>query len=596
MRTHRLAHSPLLLACVGVAIVSSGCGGDSKEKAKPQLTSRYTAQPRRVVPEWLKGTILQEVDLAATAPYHVSNFGLVVMKRPTGDATKGVPNTVREYMLREMTKRGFGSQNEPGFETTTPDSVLRDPHVAIVRVDSFIPAGAVKGSRMDVQVTALEDSDTTSLAGGMLYTTDLFRDGANPMNPGGIDVLGSARGYVFVNPAYALEGVGDDASKRRSLTSGTVLAGGRVTKNRPFGLQIRAAERRVARETEQRIDQLCADSNAAKAEDEGMVFVNVPPRYRGDWEHFAGVVLHTYYSDDAGFAAAKARQLVEEVAKPDAILLDISYAWEALGRPSLSAIQPLYTDSRPDVAFAAARAGAWIGDASAEEALAGMARDPSNSLRVTAVKTLCALEPTPAVNALLHDLVSRQDTLVRIEAYRGLARNLDPSITSRDIGDKFKLDIVLSDGPPLIYATQSGTPRIAFLGNTARLASATFFTAMNNEFSITPVESRNNLLSIFYRGPSVKDPVKQLTTPDLAEIVARLGGLGPEGEAKLDFSYGEIVAILSKMADQNMLLSSRSGDGSKANFILQERSDVSRDIDSAPVIPEGPRPISDARQ
>ena len=40
--------------------------------------------------------------------------------------------------------------------------------------------------------------------------------------------------------------------------------------------------------------------------------MSVPPKYRGDWEHFTGVVLHTYFSTDSGFAVLKARQLAAE--------------------------------------------------------------------------------------------------------------------------------------------------------------------------------------------------------------------------------------------------------------------------------------------
>ena len=51
-------------------------------------------------------------------------------------------------------------------------------------------AVATAGQRVDAYVSALPDSDTTSLAGGTLYTTDLVRNGANTVNPGsGIEVL-----------------------------------------------------------------------------------------------------------------------------------------------------------------------------------------------------------------------------------------------------------------------------------------------------------------------------------------------------------------------------------------------------------------------
>jgi hypothetical protein len=185
MRTHHLARLALTLALAGAA-ASVGCGDKNKKQdVKPELAPRYAALERRKppeIPEWLVGSIMQEVDLAGVQPSRVSNYGLVVLKRPTGDATK-VPNPVREYMLREMTKRGSAARTSRGFEYASPETVLRDPRVAIVRVDAFIPPGATRGQRIDVQVSALEDSDTTSLAGGTLFTTDLYRNGANPSSP-----------------------------------------------------------------------------------------------------------------------------------------------------------------------------------------------------------------------------------------------------------------------------------------------------------------------------------------------------------------------------------------------------------------------------
>ena len=48
--------------------------------------------------------------------------------------------------------------------------------------------------------------------------------------------------------------------------------------------------------------------------------------------------------------------------KPNARLVDITYCWEAIGSAALPFISKLITDPSPKVAFAAARAGAFIGD------------------------------------------------------------------------------------------------------------------------------------------------------------------------------------------------------------------------------------------
>lgn len=581
-----------LLASAALAIVIAvpvGCG-EKKPPAKTEIPAKYTPLPKREVPQWLVGSLYEQVDLTTTEPFRVSNFGLVVLKHPTGDA-QTVPNLVREYMLREMQKRGYGSKNLPGFENATPEVVLRDPHYAIVRVDAFIPPGAYTGQRIDVQVSALDDTNTTSLATGMLFTTDLMPNGANPRSPGmGIEILANARGYIFVNPAYALNPATENADLRRSLTTGIILNGGRVNQIRPLGLRVRTAERRAARQVEYRIDQLCADGNAASAMDEGTVFVNVPAKYRGDWQHFSGVMLHTFFNTDSGFVLAKARELAAEAVKPNAALLDISYTMEALGPGALPEILPLITHPSHEVAFAAARAAAFIGDNSAEAALASMARDDANPFRVNAVATLGSLPMSPSVSMELRALLSATDASVRIEAYKALARNEDSAIYTKMVGDRFMLDIVPSDGPALIYASRTGLPRIAFIGPSARLDDSTFFTAMDNALSITRSPERANLMSIFYRGSSNEDPVQMLTTTDLPEIIARFGGEGAPGQARFNFTYGEIIAILGKMSDAGVL---KAPGNASASFVLQDApGGWNRDVETAPIIPEGPRPIT----
>lgn len=587
-----LALSTFALAAAVALVAIAGCG-PTKEPSKITPPQKYTVIEPRPVPEWLKGSIMEQVDLTATEPFRVSNFGLVVLKKPTGDASN-IPASVREYMIREMTKRRFGSKNQPGFENLSPETVLRDPRVAVVRVDCFIPPGASVNQRVDAYVSAMPDSNTTSLAGGALYTTDLVKNGANVKNPGmGIETLANARGYVFVNPSYALEtGASEDAAQRRGLTSGMILNGGRVNQDRPIGLRVRAAESRLSRMTERRINQLFNSLDLASAKDEAQVFVRMPPKYRGDWEHFAGVMLHTFYQADSVFAVAKAKELAAEAVKPDSekTMLDISYAIESLGKPAIPQVESLLYHPRPEVSYAVARAVAWIGDGAAEAALVSIARDANNPFRVRAVETLASLPMTPAINMTLRELINAPDALVRIEAYKGLVRNdATSAVYSKTIGDKFIIDIIESEGPPLIYATRSGNARLAFIGSPSKLLTPAFFTAMNDELSISDDTENKSLLSIFYRGDKGA-PVRQLTSPDIAEIAARLGGEGMPGQPRLDFSYGEIVALLGRLADDKLLVA--ANDRSKAaSFVLQTAPGAERAIDAAPVIPDGPRPV-----
>lgn len=578
--------------CLTAAAMAVGCGPDRKKaRVSASIPAKYEPLPPKDVPAWLKGSIYEQCDLAATEPLRASAFSLVTGLKGTGDALN-VSNAVRDYMLRQMTKRGFGSANQPGFENVSPERVLADPRVAIVRVDGFIPPGAKQGDRIDLVVSALDDNDTSSLSGGYLYQCDLSPIGAIESAPGDlVNVLAVGRGPLFVNPAYALSPDLKDPAQRRSLRQAIVPNGGMVKIDRPLALRIRSAEARIARATEYRLDQQFHSRDCASAQDEGVVFVRVPAAYGRDWEHFAGVMLHTFYNSSDEFAVLKARELVEAAKQPEAPLANLTYAMEALGRPALPIISELYTHGSHDVAYAAARAGAFIGDPAAEKVLVQIAQDPTNAFNVEATQTLGKLPRSAQIARELRRLLEAPQTLVRVEAYRALAEARDGAIYSRPIGDKFFLEVIECDAPPLVYASRLGTPRIAVIGRPAELKPGILFTEMNDRFSIS-AQSRNDNVFLFYRGDPGSGAVRVPSRRSLPEVVGRLGGEGPAGEARFNFTYGEVVALVSKLADAGLIVEAGPAADQLAAFHLQELPGVAGDYESAPPIAPDQRPIS----
>ncbi len=356
-----------LLFCVVVVIagvIAVGCNSKPKVDPKKQIPSRYTALPAKKVPDIFKDTIYEKCDLINIEPFLVSGYGFVSNLSGTGDTT--APNAVREYMVKEMIKHKWDSSLTT-FRTPTPEEALRDPRNAIVQVDGYLPPGVRKGQRFDIQVSAIPDNNTSSLAQGDLFQTELRILGANPLDPGGsVNVFARAEGPIFVNPAYALKTESDierDPAARRSLRLGLIMNGARSLEDRPLGLRLRQPSMRMSRYIEQRIDQRLQEIRpdiVAAAQDEGIVHLYVPAALNGDWEHFAGLVNFIYLNNTPEFAAVKARQLADEAVKPDAPLLEISYAWEGLGKNALPVIheRQLMSHANPDVAFAAARAAA----------------------------------------------------------------------------------------------------------------------------------------------------------------------------------------------------------------------------------------------
>jgi hypothetical protein len=603
MDAHRLNPCIALvmgLLCGMMILLPGGCAGNNPSNSPNQ--TRYERLEAKQMPVYLRGTVLEQADLYGTEPFHISGFGLVVNLRESGDST--APMAVREYMIRQMVKHGFGSRLVPGYERRQPEEVLRDPRVAIVRVDGFVPPGAREGDRFDVTVSALAQSRTSSLARGDLFRTDLRIDGANDMNPGGsVNVFGRAEGPVFVNPAYALRNVDASETAHASLRTGTVLDGGFNMEDRPLVLRLRQPERRLARAIERLINtrfQAVADKASrsnpsgqvvAEAQDEAVIFVYVPSVYRRDWEHFAAVVNHLFLDPSPEFMAMKARELVEVAKRPNAPLLNISYCWEAMGPAVMPYMRELMWHDSPDVAFAAARAGAFVGDPAARRALAEMAWAEGHEYQLAAVQVLGVLPRSPEVNQIVRRLLDAEQTLVRVEAYRVLARNRDPVISSKVIKEKFVLDVVPSTGRPMVYASRSGLPRIAIFGDTAALEMPISFTAFNHTLTIAS-DQRNRHVTVFYRGPGSRQPISVLSRPDLVELVARLGGEGAPGEKAMDFSYGDVVAILQAMSDGQKITGSSGGARVPATFVLQALPDVEEEMLTAPAIPQS-RPQSD---
>jgi hypothetical protein len=610
-----------LSACLAIALGLSAGGCAAKQKQSTSHLGAYQNLGAKKIPAYLKGSVYEMVELANQEPLNISAFGLVGQLRGTGD-TKAPP-AVRTWMTKEMVRRGFGSRTM-GFENVPAGRVLASPDFAIVRVDAALPPGARAGDRIDAYVSALAN-DTSSLAHGVLFETELKEDGANPQAPSAtIQVWSRCGGPIAVNPAYALDAPANPApAVKASLRKGIVMNNGVVYQDRPLWLMLRQPQYSVARAIERRINdrfQQYADhprkdgqpgNLVAMAFDEGIVQFFVPKAFAGDWEHFAGVVTHLYLNPSSSFAATKAAELAEQAVKPDARLLDISYCWEGLGSPAMPVVSKLMAHSDPGVSFAAARAAAFIGDPSfaAQETLIRIAETRDHPFRITAIQTLGKLQPSTALSQLLRRLLDAPEAVVRIEAYRVLAASNDQTLFSKSVSrnegrEKFVLDVVPSDGPPLIYATRQGRPRIAVIGRMPMVRQPVTFVALAQRLTIATTqaggdEKKQDVLGIYYRDPRLQgkeSAVKILSRPDVAELAARLAGEGAPGQQRLDFSYGEVVAILQSLSDKGDIVSSRRGPDGRllaASFVLQDAGATADEVHSAPVIDEG-RPQGDA--
>src|SRR5207247_6486157 len=101
-------------------------------------------------------------------------------------------------------------------------------------------------------------------------------------------------------------------------------------------------------------------------------------------------------------------------------------------------------------------------------------------------------------------------------------------VFARTMKTGFTLDVVRSEGPPVIYATRRGEPRLAVIGNRTALEMPIAFSAMNGRLTISS-DAANRVVTIFYRPPMPANaarnreqadrlaPIQVLSKPDIVE-------------------------------------------------------------------------------
>ncbi|HEX8911998.1 MAG TPA: flagellar basal body P-ring protein FlgI, partial [Humisphaera sp.] len=571
------------LAVTAGAFVAAGAGCTQKVAATSPLTPAMGEIPGDSnVQQVFRGTIRDHTLLVNDVPHNVSGFGLVGQLRGTGDCTASP--AVLKYMTKEMVRRGFGDATLPGYKDVTHHAVLQDPNYAVVRVDAWIPPGARKDDFCDAYVSCFEGNNTKSLVHGVLFEADLRTGGADVDNPATlIHTHARAKGPIVVNPAYALA-VPEQApaQARASLRTGTVMFNTRVMQDRPLSLRLRKPQWSMSRHIEAVVKNHFRmtqdDAPVAKAINEGIVELYVPRSFKGDWERFARVVQNLYMETSPEFDVAKAAELAKKAAEPNAPLEEISYAMEALGDRALPSLRPLMAHPDPRVSYWAARAAAYVGDETmvAQARLAQVAATTNHPYRLAAVRALGGLPNANSVNHLLRPLLDANETLVRIEAYRMMAKNRAfPDMVVSPTGDpenqKFYLDVVPGKAPPLIYVSRTGKPRIAILGAVpeVRLDDATV--VMDNRLTIAATPGRPTIATLHFRDPTQRMPVRALSRPGLDVLIARMAGMGPEGEASMNFTYGEIVAVVQALVDGGKLKARNvMGDALATSMVIQD--------------------------
>jgi flagellar P-ring protein precursor FlgI len=206
------------------------------------------------------------VDFEGVRENQLVGYGLVVGLNGTGDSLNNSPFT--KQSLQSMLER---------LGVNTAGENVRTANVAAVMVTANLPPFATQGSRMDVSVAALGDSD--SLQGGTLLVTPLV--GADG------EVYAIAQGPVSIN---GFKAEGDAATIISGVpTTGRISSGALVEREIDFHLgsqtSLRLALRNPDLTTARRIALAVNDfigAPTATPEDPATVRVTLPRGFNGN--------------------------------------------------------------------------------------------------------------------------------------------------------------------------------------------------------------------------------------------------------------------------------------------------------------------------
>jgi len=205
------------------------------------------------------------VDFEGIRENQLVGYGLVVGLNGTGDSLRNSPFT-RQSLQAMLERLGIN----------TRDTDLRTANVAAVMVTANLPPFATQGTRIDISVSALGDSD--SLQGGMLLVT--------PLHGADGEVYAVGQGSVAV-AGFAAEG--DAASITRGVPTVGRIANGAIvereilfslTNLRAMRLALRNPDLTTARRIATAINKFTA-LNTATVRDPGTVALKLPKEYKG---------------------------------------------------------------------------------------------------------------------------------------------------------------------------------------------------------------------------------------------------------------------------------------------------------------------------
>ncbi|HZZ72365.1 MAG TPA: flagellar basal body P-ring protein FlgI [Pirellulales bacterium] len=460
----------------------------------------------------------------------VEQVGLVTGLSGTG-SDPGTTSS-RAALISEMQIRGVPN----------PNQVLQSLNNSLVLVRAFIPPGAQKGDRFDVEVRLEPQSETTSLRNGWLMDARLIEIAILDGQIHDGHVWAHAQGPILVDPTAAGE------QDRGLLTHGKIPGGGVVLKDRIMGLVLHHDQKSIR--TTALIDQALnkrfhtyshgIKQGVAKAKTDEYVELAVLPRYKNNLARYMRIVRSVALEESETARIQRLRilerQLLDPVSSSDAAL-----KLEAIGTDAIKVLTKGLDSSDTEVRFYAAEALAYLDQPIAAKVLGDAARNEP-VLRAWAFTALSSMDDSGAADAL-RDLLDMNSAEARYGAFRALTamNDRDPLVRGENLGGQFSYHLIATTAPPMVHVTKSFRPEIVLFGPEQRF-KVPFSLEAGNKIMIKCDQGDQVTISKFSTEEADQKRLVSLKLDEVIRAVVDLGG-----------TYPDVVQMLQQARVQNAL-------------------------------------------
>ena len=546
---------------VGLAMVPTGCQDKSQSPEANPIQAAWDVSV-------LEDTIESVASLEGLNPIYVQGYGVVIGLEDTG--SRECPEYILE-IIREGLRGRKKKDGKPILGQVNLRELLEHASTAVVVVEGMIPPAAAAGDKIDLTIQALPGTQTTSLAGGKLFVTELSieRRGTSgePVRTKPMALAGDPEpAPVFMDPFTAA----DPAERPSWLRSARIIGGGRVLRTRPLRLVLRDGQgsyrlvKKIADRLNFRFPTLPGEHPVADGENDTTIKIVIPREFHGQEYRFLMLLLQTYLYGDPVLITQRTEELIRELANPQSDAERITAALESIGNSTVPALRESYGSSGPRLVFYAARTAARLGDKRAVPVLSRITLDESSPHQLQATIALGELPIRYEASHSLRPLLDSKQTMVRIQAYEALAKRNDPVVV-RQVFERsagFGLDVVISNGPPLIYVKTMKEPRIVLFGQGLSCQRPVFYISQDKLLTVSSTEVSkpdttkpssdaqpgDQQLLLLRCTPSGSVGLKLFCSTDLVELIKKLGSdIEPDYQRihhGLGLDYSQTVAAI----------------------------------------------------